>query len=273
VPSSPCLAVVGQIFALAAIRVVDAAVQHEFRRALFERSERNFAEHRNRIVIELAPGHRIDVAEQRRRIAVPAPPEIAREGPEALLHRRDETIEAARLADDGRDLRRGLHQHAHFIFAEIARFRGLNDQYALQDSAIDQRNAEKSFVAVFAGFAKIFESRMFLCVSERERSQLFGDQTRETFVQCHSQSADALGFQAARRREYEIRSVRLKQVNRADVGLESPSDKSDYVAERFGRLTAVFSEIPNFFESQNVLRVARMDRLAQARMSSRVTDE
>ena len=70
-----------EVFALAAESVVDAAVQHHFPRTALDSGERNFAEKRDRIVIELVPTDGIEVAKQADSIVVPAPANIAREGP------------------------------------------------------------------------------------------------------------------------------------------------------------------------------------------------
>ena len=53
-----------QVFLLAAIRVVDAAMQDQFARAAFERGERHLIQQRDRIVIQLAPANRVEIAKQ-----------------------------------------------------------------------------------------------------------------------------------------------------------------------------------------------------------------
>ena len=95
--------------------------KHQLAGATLDLRQRNLAQQRDRIVIELPPAHRIEVAEQARGVVVPTPPEIARERPEAFLGRSDEAIERAGFADDGRHLGGGFDQHAHFIFVERSR--------------------------------------------------------------------------------------------------------------------------------------------------------
>ena len=148
----------------------------------------------------------------------------------------------------------------------MARLDGLQDQDALQHAAIDQRNTEKALVSVFSCFAKIFETRMFLCVREGKRPHLFGNQSGEAFTERHAQCADALRPEATRCGEHEICAVWLEQINRADIGLESARDQCHHIAESFCRLATVFCQISNFFQRQNVLRVARINRLAQSRL-------
>ena len=95
---------------------------------------------------------------------------------------------------------------------------------------------------------------------------MFGNQTGESFAERHPESADTLGPEATRCGKNETRAIGFEEINRADIGLESACDKIDYVVEGFGRLAAVFGEISNLVEGQNMLRVTRIDRLAQARL-------
>ena len=81
-------------------------------RPLLELVDRDLLQQRDRVVVELAPQHRIELAEQAGRVVVPAPPEVLRQRAQPLVRRRDELPERARLADDRRELRAGRHQHA-----------------------------------------------------------------------------------------------------------------------------------------------------------------
>ena len=62
------------------------------------------------LLSQLAPQHRIELAEQARRVGVPAPPQVLRERAEPLVRRRDELPEGPGLADDRRELRRRPRQ-------------------------------------------------------------------------------------------------------------------------------------------------------------------
>ena len=157
----------------AAVRVVDAAVQHERRRALFEQRGRYLPEQRDGIVIERAPQRRIERAEEARRVVIPAPPHVARERLQPLVRRRDELPERARLAHDRGELRSGHRQHADRIGAERARLDRLDDEHALQQSLVDERHAEKRVIRIFASLAEIFEARMGGRVFHDQRRQLF----------------------------------------------------------------------------------------------------
>ncbi len=55
-----------EIFLLAAVGVVDPAVQHQFAGAALDAGQRHLAEQRDRIVVELPPARRIEVAKQAR---------------------------------------------------------------------------------------------------------------------------------------------------------------------------------------------------------------
>ncbi len=70
-----------QILLLAAVDIVDAAVQHQFRRAPLDLSQRHLAEQGDGILIELPPAGRIQIAKQADAVVVPAPPDVARQRP------------------------------------------------------------------------------------------------------------------------------------------------------------------------------------------------
>ena len=77
-PRAPCARRV-QVFLHAAVGVVDAAVQRQFRRALLERVDGNLLEQRDGIVVQLAPLAGTQLAEEAGRVRIPAPPQILRE--------------------------------------------------------------------------------------------------------------------------------------------------------------------------------------------------
>ena len=132
-----------EIFLLAAVGVVDAAVQHQFARAALDAGQRHLAQQRHRIVVELPPARRIEIEKKVDRVLIPTPPEIARQRPKPLLDGSDETRERARLADDRRHLGSRLRHHVDFVFVEAAVLDRLDDEDALQNTAIDERHAEK----------------------------------------------------------------------------------------------------------------------------------
>jgi len=55
---------------------------------------------------------------------------------------------------------RRFHQHANLVLAKNPRVFGLNDEHALQHSAIDQWHAEKGVVLVFTRFLEVLIARM-----------------------------------------------------------------------------------------------------------------
>ena len=113
------------ILAQAAIGVVDAAVQGEFGATHFESVERILVQQRDRIVIELTPARRIEIAEQAGGIVIPAPPQVAGQRPQPLLDGGDETVEGAGFAHHRRNPVRGLGKQANLIFREDSRLHGL----------------------------------------------------------------------------------------------------------------------------------------------------
>ena len=179
-------------------------MQRQFRGTPFDLAEREFVEKRDRILIQLEPARWIEVAKQRNTLMIPTPPQVARERPKAFLRRSDEAIEGARLADHRRHFARGLREHANLVVAKHARILGLHNQNALQNAAIDQRNAEKRVVIFFAGFLEIFEARMIAHIVNGHGLHLLGNQAGEAFMQRHAQGADAARMQTDRRRQDKV---------------------------------------------------------------------
>ncbi len=68
-----------KVFPLAAVSVVDPAMQNESRGAALDARQRDLPEKSYGIVIELPPAQWIEVVEQARGIRVPTPPQISRE--------------------------------------------------------------------------------------------------------------------------------------------------------------------------------------------------
>src|SRR5579862_6209403 len=142
VPRSPC-AVGIEIFALAAIGVVDPAVQHKLAGTTLNYVQGNFRQQRDRIVIELPPAYGVEIAKQTAGIVVPTPPEVAGQSPQPFLSRRDKTIQGSRFADYRTDLSGGLGEHSHFVFAKDPGRDRLDDENPLQNSTINKRNAQE----------------------------------------------------------------------------------------------------------------------------------
>ena len=82
----------GEVFLHAAVGVIDATVQHQLRRALFQGRDRNLLQQCDRVVIDVAPQQRIDLAEQARGLVVPRPPEILRQRSASSRMRRSRMI-------------------------------------------------------------------------------------------------------------------------------------------------------------------------------------
>src|SRR5437762_12109606 len=97
VPRSPG-AVRAKILLLAAVRVIDPAVEHQFLGAALDSRQGNLCQQGDGIVIQLAPAYGIEVAEQAGGIMIPAPPQVSGERPESLPGRSDEPVESACLA-------------------------------------------------------------------------------------------------------------------------------------------------------------------------------
>ena len=170
------------VLAQAAIGVVDPAVQGEFGGARFELLERILVQQRHRTVIELTPAQRIEIVEQAGGIVIPTPPQVARQRPEPLLGRRDETVERAGFAHHGRNPLRGLGEQTNLIFRKDPRRHSLNHQNALQHAAINQGNSQERLVSILTRFAEVLEARMIPDLFNRHRADLFGDHADQSFI-------------------------------------------------------------------------------------------
>ena len=199
-----------EIFLLAPVSVIDPAVQHELPGPALDPRQRHLAKQRDWIVIELAPARRVEVEEHVDRVLIPTPPEIARQGPEPLLKRRDEARQSARFGDHRRKLRGGLGHHVDFEVSKTTILDGLDDQDTLQNSPIDERDAEERLVSLFAGFFKIFEARMVSHLLHRDRAHFLRHQAGKPFMDRHAQGADTLGSKSKRGGQDQVGAIRLE---------------------------------------------------------------
>ena len=145
---------------------------------------------------------------------------------------------------------------------KIAGFDGLHHQHALQNAAIDQRNAEKRLIVVLTGFAEILEAGMILGVLHGHRTHLLRHQAGETFVNGHAQGANALRAQPHGRGQHQIGAVGLQQIGRADIGLESFGDQRDDIHQGLGGFAALGCQIADLLQGQDIAVIVRGSRLA-----------
>ena len=124
----------------------------------------------------------------------------------------------------------------HLVAGEAPGLGGLDDEHALDHPLLDQRDAQEGVVGVLAGLAEVLEPRMLGGVLDHDRPELLGHEARQALVHPHPHPADALGAEADRRRQHQVRPVGLDQVDRADVGLEPLLDQLDDVGQRLRRL-------------------------------------
>jgi hypothetical protein len=138
--------------------VVDAAVQREFRRSLFDLLDGRVAKESNRIVPRFPPHDRIELTEQGPAVGVERPPQVLRQRGKALMRRRDELSQSTRLADQGSQLSAGHHQHPHIVLVERTWFDRLNDEHTLEACPVDDGHTEERLIGILAGLSEIFES-------------------------------------------------------------------------------------------------------------------
>ena len=117
---------------------------------------------------------------------------------------------------------------------ERPRVDGLHHQHALQQAAVDERDAEERAIRILAGVLEVLEAWMRGRVVHDQRPQLLGDEADEAFVEPHADPADAIGLQADRGGEDQVRAVGAEQVDGADVGAEAALNELDDVGQRLG---------------------------------------
>ena len=83
----------------------------------------------------------------------------------------------------------------------------------------------------------------------RDGSNLLGHQSRQAFLDRHSQSADAFVAQSESRGQHQVGPVRLEQIGRTHVGLKAPGNQRHHVHQRFRGLSAFLREVADFFQS------------------------
>ncbi len=123
------------------------------------------------------------------------------------MRRRNELPQGACLGDDRCHLPAGHGQEPGVFRAEDPRLDGLHDEDALQETALDDRDAEERAIQIFARLGKVLEARMAGCVGDDLRPHLFGHEPRQSFVQPHAHAADAFGFETDRGGEHQVRAI------------------------------------------------------------------
>jgi hypothetical protein len=210
-----------QIFLAAAVDVVDAAVEDQLGGSALDFAQRHLVKKSDGVLIEFAPANGVQVAEEVDAVLIPAPPDVAGEGPKAFLGRSDKAIEGAGFADDGGDLIGGFSEHPYFVVAEDAGFLGLHDEDALENAAIDERDTEEGAILLFAGFLEVFVAGVTAGIIDGDGADLFGDKAGKPFMKGHAESADAVRMEAERSGKDEIGTVRFEQICGADVCVEA----------------------------------------------------
>jgi hypothetical protein len=80
------------------------------------------------------------------------------------------------------------------------------------------------------------------------RPNLFGDKSGESFVNPHSDRADALRPQSKRCGKHKRRAIRLEQICGTHIRAKSAGNQRHDVRQRLSRLTCFPRKISDFFE-------------------------
>jgi hypothetical protein len=71
-------------------------------------------------------------------------------------------------------------------------------------------------------------------------------------MDCHAQLADALSPKADGRSQHQIGSIRLEQICRTNVSIESLGNQCHDVHQRFGGLTLLRRKVGDLLQSEDV---------------------
>src|SRR5579871_5675265 len=126
-------------------------------------------------------------------------------------------MERSSFADYRGNLSCRLGQHVYFVFAEDPCLDCLYHQYALQNTAFNQRHTQERLVRFFASLFEVLKPGMGLDLAHGDRTNLLCDQTRQAFVHGHPEVPDTLAAKSDRGGQYEICTVRLKQIGGTNI--------------------------------------------------------
>ena len=203
--------------------------------ALFDPGERHLVEEGNGIVAQLSPAAGVEVAKKGDGILVPAPPDVARDAPEAFLQGCNKAREGARLAYGC----------------------GLHDEDALQDAAINEGDAEEGLVSVLVGLFDVLKAGMVLYLAYGDGVHLFCDQAGEAFMESEAQRANAGGAEAHGGGEDEIGAVGFEEIDGADIRMKVMRDELDHAHEGLGRLAGLLHQLADLFQSKDTSGIQR----------------
>ena len=95
----------------------------------------------------------------------------------------DKAVERASFAYHESNLGRRLNQHADLVLPKDAGIDRLNDENTLENASINERNTEERLVSILAGLTEIFEARMIPDLFNGNRTNLLGNESRETLME------------------------------------------------------------------------------------------
>src|ERR1035438_3163139 len=105
-------------------------------------------------------------------------------------------------------------------------------------------------LAVLPEMPPYVEARMVSNIIDVNRQYPFRDQAGESLVQRHAQCTYATRVQAERGRQNQVRSIRLKQISRADFGPEPLGDQCHQIHEGIGGLASLRGKVRDLLQSE-----------------------
>ncbi len=93
---------------------------------------------------------------------------------------------------------------------------------------------------------------MGLHVFDGNRAYLLGYEPRQPFIQRHAKLADTTRAKSEGRGEHQVGAIRLQQICRANVGVESAGNQCHHIHQRFRRLAAFGRQVIDFIEREHL---------------------
>src|SRR5262245_30788636 len=140
-----------------------------------------------------------------------------------------------------------------FSLVEHTRIDRLYNENSLQHAAINQRHSNEGLEWILAGLTEILETGMISRLLYGNGSNLFGDESRQTFMKSEPQHANALFAKTQRCGEDEMRSIRLQKIRRAHIGSEALRNQRYDIHQSFGGLASLLCQVRQFFQCEHIV--------------------
>ncbi len=144
--------------------------------------------------------------------------------------------------EDLRDLSGSRAQQADLLLTDLATAQSLDDQNANRLlPPLLHRHAEKRVIALLAGLGEVFVTRMAHRVFDHHGSVRFDGEPDEALAHTHRDTADRITIEADGRAQDQTLVLRIEEIERADLDLQTARDSTDNPVQRFAQVVGGFA--------------------------------